>query len=130
MKTKTRRNQPHVLLNARKFILFSMWHSTAQAGSIIRKMVEDLDARRFDAVAALPFIDRVVRAEAKRPHIPLEVRRRVVAPGLCAQCSATTDLVVDHIVPFSRGGAHAEENFQCLCQPCNLRKSDRLEVAK
>lgn len=29
---------------------------------------------------------------------------------------------LDHVVPLSRGGAHAMDNVQCLCRVCNLLK--------
>jgi len=33
---------------------------------------------------------------------------------------------LDHIVPMSRGGPHAEHNCQCACLECNVRKSARM----
>ena len=33
---------------------------------------------------------------------------------------------LDHVVPRSRGGAHAWDNVVAACRRCNLRKSDRL----
>jgi 5-methylcytosine-specific restriction endonuclease McrA len=32
---------------------------------------------------------------------------------------------LDHIVPLSKGGAHRQENLQCACRECNLKKSDK-----
>jgi 5-methylcytosine-specific restriction endonuclease McrA len=42
----------------------------------------------------------------------------------CGYCGdeATT---MDHIVPRSRGGAHAWENVVACCFPCNQRKDDK-----
>jgi len=48
----------------------------------------------------------------------------------CCQCGASpallpgTVLVVDHIVPWSQGGATTLDNLQTLCEPCNGGKSD------
>jgi HNH endonuclease/Homing endonuclease associated repeat len=48
----------------------------------------------------------------------------------CVGCGASpaikpgTILHVDHIVPYSRGGATALENLQTLCDRCNLGKAD------
>jgi predicted nucleic acid-binding Zn ribbon protein len=33
---------------------------------------------------------------------------------------------LDHIVPMSKGGPHAEANVQCACLACNVRKNARL----
>lgn len=43
----------------------------------------------------------------------------------CGYCGrrATT---IDHVVPRSRGGAHAWENCVASCAPCNHRKADKL----
>lgn len=32
----------------------------------------------------------------------------------------------DHVIPRSRGGADADENYVPACQPCNMRKSNRM----
>lgn len=32
----------------------------------------------------------------------------------------------DHVIPKSRGGADADENYVPACQPCNMRKSNRM----
>ncbi|WP_208301101.1 HNH endonuclease [Comamonas sp. JUb58] len=41
----------------------------------------------------------------------------------CRRCSATTDLIADHIISRRNGGRHHPSNMQCLCQLCNARKS-------
>lgn len=54
--------------------------------------------------------------------------RRVVNRhgGRCFYCSAVAKLTLDHVVPISRGGWHAEGNIVPACQPCNLSKGARL----
>jgi 5-methylcytosine-specific restriction endonuclease McrA len=44
---------------------------------------------------------------------------------LCAYCGTRAD-TIDHVVPRSRGGAHAWENCVASCTRCNHRKADRL----
>lgn len=43
----------------------------------------------------------------------------------CVMCGSTDNISVDHIVPVSRGGRHAEGNLQPLCGLCNSSKSNR-----
>ena len=64
----------------------------------------------------------------KRPPIPKEVvdvvwRRN---GGKCVYCGSTENLQLDHIIPFSKGGATTVENLQLLCQKCNLQKSNKI----
>jgi len=70
---------------------------------------------------------------------PLEERRRafnrhsrdlfvrlVLRDGpACACCGTTEKLVVDHIVPISRGGSDDIANLQILCRRCNASKGAR-----
>ena len=64
----------------------------------------------------------------KRPHIPREVVDAVYRRdgGKCVYCGSTDNLHLDHIIPFSRGGATNIENLQVLCQKCNLEKSNKI----
>jgi tellurite resistance protein len=59
-------------------------------------------------------------------HIPRDVRQRVWQRygGRCAECSATTYLEYDHIIPVARGGSNTDANVQLLCRGCNQKKSD------
>jgi 5-methylcytosine-specific restriction endonuclease McrA len=42
----------------------------------------------------------------------------------CQYCGDRADSI-DHVMPRSRGGAHAWENVAAACRPCNLGKRDR-----
>jgi 5-methylcytosine-specific restriction endonuclease McrA len=44
---------------------------------------------------------------------------------LCAYCGHRAE-TIDHVVPRSRGGAHAWENCVASCMRCNHSKGDRL----
>jgi 5-methylcytosine-specific restriction endonuclease McrA len=43
----------------------------------------------------------------------------------CRFCGSDADLVLDHIVPPSRGGARTADNQQVLCRTCNASKGSR-----
>lgn len=47
---------------------------------------------------------------------------------VCKWCGAECagDHHVDHIVPLSKGGKHAEENLAIACPSCNLRKNAKM----
>lgn len=64
----------------------------------------------------------------KRPPIPKEVVDAVWKRdgGKCVYCGSTENLQLDHIIPFSKGGATTVENLQLLCQKCNLQKSNKI----
>lgn len=71
---------------------------------------------------------QLVMEGSKRRHIPhsvvSEVYRRDGAR--CVICGSTENLQLDHIIPFSKGGADTAENLQVLCQKCNLEKSNKI----
>lgn len=63
-------------------------------------------------------------------------RRKPIKPGLrrqvherdyyaCRYCGARQNLVVDHLVPVSRGGGNTIDNLVTACQACNTKKLDR-----
>lgn len=66
--------------------------------------------------------------QTKRPSIPREVVDAVYKRdgGRCVYCGSVENLHLDHIIPFSRGGATNVENLQLLCQKCNLEKSNKI----
>jgi hypothetical protein len=79
-------------------------------------------------VANLEAARAFTESARRRDSIPDDVKLLVWARdrGRCVSCESTADLQFDHIIPFARGGSNSAENIQILCQPCNLRKSDRL----
>ena len=47
--------------------------------------------------------------------------------GLCQYCGKKNDdIVIDHIIPWARGGRHNPENLAVACRSCNSIKRDKL----
>lgn len=69
-----------------------------------------------------------IRRDDQRDHIPVEIRRAVMARDrhACVDCGAVDDLTLDHIHPWSLGGPDTVENLRVLCRPCNSRKGARI----
>ncbi len=47
--------------------------------------------------------------------------------GFCKGSDAGKKMHADHMVPLRAGGMNDAKNFQPLCNPCNIRKSDQLD---
>ncbi len=73
--------------------------------------------------------------QERPPKIPTEQQRRVPnklrlevfkRDGFaCKKCGSDQELVVDHILPHSKGGLTVLENLQPLCWTCNGAKGNR-----
>jgi len=68
--------------------------------------------------------------EGYRQPIPGSVRAIVMERDeyACVICSATDDLTLDHIIPWSHGGEDSVKNLRVLCRSCNSRRGNRVEV--
>ena len=42
----------------------------------------------------------------------------------CMKCGSKDDLVIDHIIPLTKGGTNDILNIQILCKKCNEEKAD------
>lgn len=71
------------------------------------------------------------KRSGNRRRIPESVRQLVYERDgfRCVECGATTDLSLDHVVPWSGGGSDHPRNLRVLCRSCNCRKGARI-VAK
>ncbi|MFJ1695728.1 HNH endonuclease [Streptomyces sp. NPDC088252] len=63
-----------------------------------------------------------------RAIIPAEQRRRIYERdgNACLRCGTSVDLTLDHIYPWSLGGADTDENLRTLCRPCNSSKGAKV----
>lgn len=65
----------------------------------------------------------------ERPPIPRRVRLAVLRRDgwRCRECGSGRDLQIDHVYPWSRGGAHDDpDNLQVLCARHNSGKGARV----
>lgn len=46
----------------------------------------------------------------------------------CLFCGSGNDLTLDHITPWSHGGADTVENLRVLCRSCNSTRGNRVEA--
>lgn len=85
--------------------------------------------RDAEKVALEELIDSgEISSRASRPPIPRELVDTIWRRdgGRCVYCGSTENLQIDHIIPFSKGGATCIENLQILCQRCNSQKSNNI----
>lgn len=82
----------------------------------------------FRTALAMANQTKLAKLDANTRHIPRDVRQRVWQRygGRCAECSATTYLEFDHVIPVARGGSNTDANVQLLCRMCNQKKSDHI----
>jgi hypothetical protein len=80
------------------------------------------------AVANLEAAIEYTRIGPRRDPIPEDVKLVVWTRdgGACVGCGSRTELHFDHIIPVAKGGGNGQENIQVLCQPCNLKKADKI----
>ena len=91
---------------------------------------EEYRIRQLEKIVRQELIDsgELFGDEPKRPPIPREIVDAVYKRdgGRCVYCGSTQNLQLDHIIPFSKGGATTLENMQLLCQKCNVEKSNKI----
>lgn len=46
--------------------------------------------------------------------------------GVCGNCGSSTGVQFDHVFPCSLGGSNHVDNFQLLCDKCNVEKSNKI----
>lgn len=85
-----------------------------------REFWTDHSGRRW----RVPAIRDRLRPHQIRGHAALKAFIICRDGGRCVRCGSTSDLVADHRVSKRNGGSHHPDNLQCLCKPCNDRKSN------
>ena len=54
------------------------------------------------------------------------IRRDNATCYMCGRKPGLRFIVIDHVIPITRGGSHTEHNMKVACIVCNLRKGNRL----
>lgn len=105
----------------------------AKAKARSRKQPQRVRPSRWKFLAKTPemVLDQAARRRARvrgaMTAIPVDYAAVAArSAGVCGICGlvieAGTSIHFDHIIPISRGGAHASENLQVAHARCNLRK--------
>jgi 5-methylcytosine-specific restriction endonuclease McrA len=76
--------------------------------------------------------ERGIDPDNKRDPLPPNLRAAVIDRDgyVCQICGGDiepTDLHIDHIKPWSKGGRHTLGNLQATHSVCNLKKGDRVD---
>lgn len=97
---------------------------------IAEKIKEKHRRRQLEKIVRQELIDsgELFGDQPKREKIPREIVDAVYTRdgGRCVYCGSTENLQLDHMIPFSKGGATTLENLQLLCQKCNIEKSNKI----
>ncbi len=97
---------------------------------------EHTDNRHYDMSIDVtqPGNDKRVRRRTKRAISERQRFRILLNAGFrCSSCGASplsspgTELHVDHIIPWSKGGETIDDNLTCKCKRCNLGKGNAFE---
>jgi hypothetical protein len=79
-----------------------------------------IEANRGDELERAAAADRTRRSRDG-------TNRAVIArdDGRCVYCGCGVDLVVDHVLPFKRGGLSTLDNLVAACRSCNSSKRNQ-----
>ncbi len=95
--------------------------------------LSEISGRNWDQAEAVAVRDLIDRRFRNKVRIPLDLGTRLAMifnrELECAICGAgppETELHIDHIYPWSRGGTSDLENLRFLCALHNLEKADKI----
>lgn len=97
-----------------------------------KKIQESHDLKAAETAEAMASTGYEFDPAAERAKVSNGLRFNVMKRDgfhcqLCGATGKTAQLVIDHIVPVSKGGKTEMENLQTLCFRCNSGKRDKVE---
>ena len=93
----------------------------------LRKGVLNAEKRLADVRDSLSDVESSLR----RKKLPENTRLAIMAKSdyKCVLCGIDLTLVkphIDHIIPIAKGGTDSQDNWQAVCQKCNLKKGKKI----
>ena len=109
-----------------ELVFLELGKLTIEQKAVIRRLCEERMQKLIESRGLKIWDHRM----AETDPVPESSRYQVLkaANGKCVLCGASAEtavLHVDHIVPRSKGGTNDLGNLQCLCEQCNLGKSNK-----
>lgn len=108
---------------------FDSWRNTMIA-------FVDYVKRRKGQIVATPTVSPVQHQTGRTPSARLRKQVFERDNATCQLCGTNAEkepgvkLVIDHIIPYSKGGETTYENLQVLCRKCNIDKRNKLKYNK
>ena len=91
---------------------------------VLSEIRKELKAERVRSLANAKMNKvRSTSSALKKKHVSKSEKNQECP--YCENVYETTELVLDHIYPVSRGGLDTKENTVLVCQTCNSKKSDK-----
>lgn len=98
------------------------YRHTPEAKAAMTAALKERWAKNRDDMLARFAREPKPREEMRYRRIFTPFQKREWQGDKCAWCSATDELVLDHVIPIMCGGENERANAQTLCQPCNMWK--------
>lgn len=89
---------------------------------ILKKLLKEIKKR-------IPKISVLTEGKSRSRRIPSMTRYEVYMRdnGKCVICGSNENIEFDHIIPFSKGGAHSVDNIRVLCRKCNRSRGNDMK---
>lgn len=130
-----------------KHRVYCSWKSFAEPDTILESRIishRGYDQKTYFQVTQkshrrhpFPHLRKITAHDAFRLASTVYIRSRKIPAHIayivwhrdqhrCVRCGSQEDLQLDHLIPYSKGGATSIENLQVLCRKCNIQKFNRI----